>query len=295
MNLRELLHELGIRFWEHTESSLVSRGWVGVVCSDCGKPGSPGRGINLRTLHTNCWKCGGARLGDVLAAASGRALREIIPLLPDAERHSTPQNDERASKRQFVPPTGVMPLNAPQAAQHRNYLRKRHFCPKLLAEKYRIGAIGPHGRHKWRLFVPVFRGEVYLSWTTRSIGEIQPRYLSAPPECEREPIHDCLYGEDFCKSRVVIVEGLFDALRIGDGAVATFGLSFTRAQVLRLSCYVERTVCFDNEAGAQRRAQMLADSLGSFDGITNVVSLSGADPDASPDEEIAELRGRFLD
>jgi DNA primase len=101
-------------------------------------------------------------------------------------------------------------------------------------------------------------------------------------------------GLHFVRHAVVVVEGYFDAVRIGPGAVPTMGVSFTKAQINLLSKIPVRVVLYDNESVAQRRASELADLLAPYPGETHVATLSGPDPDTSPPEEIQELRHRFL-
>jgi hypothetical protein len=50
MTIRDVLNELGIAFREHDASTLVTPGWVGIVCSmpGCGQGGKFGRGIHVR-------------------------------------------------------------------------------------------------------------------------------------------------------------------------------------------------------------------------------------------------------
>lgn len=292
MNVRDLLRDLRVPFREHGESPHVTEGWVGIVCPmpGCGQGAKFGRGIHTRTLKTTCWKCGPARLGDVLAAASGRPLREILAkiggTLPEAPRADEPPPGK------YLPPRGVGPL----LAEHRDYLASRGFDPDELASVWGVRGIGPvGGRFQWRLFIPAVSGGVPVSWTTRAIGAKATRYIAAGPADEAVPLKSVLSGSDLCRHAVVITEGFFDAARIGPGAVWTGGLGVTPRQLLAASRFPVRVVCFDNDPSARRRADAVAASLDAFPGETYVATLSGADPAESPAEEIRELRARFLD
>lgn len=163
---------------------------------------------------------------------------------------------------------------------------------------------GRRGFLSWRIFIPVShpdapgkkRGQwMRTSWTTRAVGRgVEPRYLSAPPDCESVPLKSSLLGLESVGHAAVVVEGPFDAFRVGPGAVCTFGLSYTRAQVLLLSRIPVRVICFDNDPAAQARAHKLSDELAPFPGETHVAVLSGPDPDSSPEAEVDELRRQFL-
>lgn len=130
-----------------------------------------------------------------------------------------------------------------------------------------------------------------VSWTTRTIGN-GVRYLSARPEEEKLNHRHLLYGEDLVPGHAIIVhEGPADVWRTGPGAVATFGTGFQRSQILKLSRYPTRVVCFDNEPAAQEMADKLCDLLVPFPGRTiNVRLESGKDAADCDEEEIEQLR-----
>ncbi len=295
MDIKNILRELNIEFREHGESGQVSRGWVGIRCPKCSPDGKFKCGINIRTLGMFCFKCGRLPVAPTLASAANRPLRDIYPILKQIDRLAS-TGDEftpiAVPTGHYQPPVGVGEL----LPVHRRYLEKRGFNPDYVSEHWGIRGIGRDGKHKWRLFIPVFHNGKPSAWTTRTVGQdVEPRYLSSPPELSGVLLKHCLFGSEHARHSVAIVEGPFQAMRIGDGAVAVLGIGFTEAQVVLLSRYPRRTVCFDREAGAQRRASALADALCAFPGETNVVQLSGPQPDSSPPEEIQELRERFIE
>jgi hypothetical protein len=105
---------------------------------------------------------------------------------------------------------------------------------------------------------------------------------------------DLLYGEDYCRDAIVVTEGPTDAWRIGPGAVATFGLAYSRAQVLRISRYPLRVICFDSEPEAQRQARRMRDELTAFPGETVIVRLDSKDAASAKPKEVRQLR-EFLE
>ena len=89
----------------------------------------------------------------------------------------------------------------------------------------------------------------------------------------------------------MIVEGPLDVWRIGFGAVATMGTSFSTTQILKLSKYPIRITCFDNEPKAQRRAERLHADLGLFPGVNqNIFLETGKDAASASDKEIQKVR-----
>ena len=290
MDLRAALRSLNIPYAEHGSSPHVTQGWLGIQCPFCGRGSRNfGLGINLRTLGCTCWKCGSHSLRSALAEAVGdwKPVRALLPELEAGAERQRPA--ERGGT--YKPPPGVVDM----MPAHRRYLERRGFDPDLLALRHGIRGIGGGGRLGWRLFMPVCVYGEPVTWTTRAIGEATMRYISAAPAEESRPLKHCLYGEDHVRHAVVVTEGPFDMLRIGPGAVALFGVSYTPVQVARLARYPVRVIAFDNEPAAQRRANQLADLLAPWPGQTHIARLSGADPDSAPAAEIAELRARFLD
>src|SRR5207245_2797387 len=108
----------------------------------------------------------------------------------------------------YKEPSGVGPL----LPEHRNYLSKRGFDPDEVVEKWGVKGIGRGGRYQWRLFVPVFVEKKPVSWTTRAVGNVELRYVSAPKTEESVHLKDTLFGEDYVRNTIVVVEGPLDAM-----------------------------------------------------------------------------------
>ncbi len=290
-DIRDLLTALGVDFKEHGQSPLVSPGWIGCVCPWCGAgTNKPGLGINIRTLRCTCWKCSGHHIAAVLAEITSQPWATIKRHLAELTNDGAVLTAVARALGKYREPAGVGPL----LSVHRDYLARRRFDPDQIAAVWGVQGIGLAARLPWRLFLPVLRKGKPVSWTTRAVGKTDLRYISADPEDETLPLKSDLYGSWLAKDSVVVVEGPTDAWRIGPGAVATYGLSCTPAQVAAIARYSCRCICFDNEPTAQRRARKLADDLAALPGETHVAVLSGPDPDSSPEDELAELRERFL-
>jgi DNA primase len=155
--------------------------------------------------------------------------------------------------------------------------------------------IGMSSQLPWRIFIPIELNGEMVSWTTRSINDYGLRYISAKLTQESFPHKHLLYGEDYARHTVIIHEGPLDVWTVGPGAVGTLGTSYTRAQVVRMSKYLRRVVCFDNEPEAQRRARKLCDDLEPFEGETHNVILDAKDANTASAKEIRRLRRLYLD
>jgi DNA primase len=108
------------------------------------------------------------------------------------------------------------------------------------------------------------------------------------------PAKELLYGEDLVppgRQSVCAVEGHFDAMRIGPGAVGLSGTAYTEAQVARLARYAVVGICFDREPEAQRRARRLAGELSAVCQEVHILQLEHAkDPGSAGAAEVAAIR-----
>jgi hypothetical protein len=285
MTLSEVLEELGIPFKRTGEHKNVRAGWISCECPRC----SPGSGKYLLGLiggSAYCWQCGRITLYNALCEAYGGPSRDVAALLANLP-HEAPLT--RPSGRLALP-TGVGPL----LPCHKSYLLSRGLDPCILEEVWGVRGIGLQARLAWRLFLPVtYRGQT-VSWTTRSMGSEGMRYVSAKPEEEGMPIKSTLYGFDLARHACIAVEGPLDALKIGPGAVATFGLGFTQVQVRLLAKFPVRTVAFDAEPNAQRRADALCHALACFPGRTRRVEIPAGDPGDLKPRDVRAIRKEFL-
>lgn len=270
------------------------QGWWAVDCYQC-SPGS-GKfrlGFNLTSGASNCWICG--------KQDSTRSLAILcrVPYRIAAELWDRKSNTQYTGN---LPHTGVLAL--PKAGlllpAHRNYLQnERGFDPDEIQRIWSIQGIGPgSGKMQWRILIPIHdqAGRI-VSWTTRSISNNPdvPRYISASPEEESVPHKSILYGSHLAGHSIVVCEGPLSAWAIGAGAAATLGVGYSEDQLMWMSRYPSRAICFDAEGPAQRRAEKLCRDLAVMPGVTeNIVLESGKDPAECEESELAEIRRRFL-
>lgn len=290
MTFPELLAQWGVRYAEGGSHHHVRPGWVGFDCPRCSPQSGTFRGgWHLRGGYAFCWKCGRLDTLEVLGAlgriGEPEARRLLRELGVGAKRGET--RAEPAVEGVFRPPPHLGPL----LPAHLAYCESRG-----LGEKARVlwglRGIGPRGDLRWRIWIPIRDGAGRdASWTTRSIVAREPmRYVSAPAASERWSHKSLLFGEEFVRGEAICaVEGPFDAMRVGPGAVACCGVAYTEAQLLRLSRYRVRGICFDADAG--ERARALAAQLEPFPGETILLTLDSAkDPAAASEKEVKQIR-----
>jgi len=284
MTIIELLKQLGVEY--RTEGTPHCRpGWVQIDCPYCGRGSHKWHlGININRRYAHCWKCGSKNLFHVLTIVSKVPPSEISHKLKDVEYQLAPFEPKRTGRLALPRGLGLM------TRAHRDYLHRRGFNSHQLTTLWGLRGIGLSRDLPWRIFIPIKLNGQTVSWTTRSIGNREPKYISAAIEQEDVPHKSLLYGEDLAGIAVVVVEGPTDVWRIGPGAVATFGTSYSSAQVLRLSHYPVRYIWFDNEPIAQRQAARLASSLSVFAGETHIVRSDAPDPGVADENEINQIR-----
>lgn len=290
INLYDVLEKYKIKFVKSGQHHHATRGWINVDCPLCSPASQKYRlGINLTTTICNCYVCGPQSLVNVVALVSGthyNAIKQDLQHLTKVRLSDAPQ-----VKKNLLLPKGRGPL----LDAHNKYLKGRKFSPKKIQKIWKIEGIGIASKLSWRIFIPAMLNNEIVSWTTRAVSSVATmRYISAGVEEESISLKSFLYGEDFCHHAIIINEGPLDVWTIGPGAVATCGMSYSKSQLLRMSKYPVRVVCFDNDHSAQKRASKLTNDLSVFEGETYNVTLSGKDANSSPPEEIEELRKTFL-
>lgn len=261
------------------------RGWIQIQCPYCDS-GKWHLGWNLRGNYFHCWKCAWHPTVETFQLLTNASIEEIKTTVKAVD-NSMPQPAAQPAKK-LVIPTGVGPL----LPAHKTYLRNRKFNPNELEQVWKIGGIGIAANISWSIYIPVFnpKWDRQLSWTCRRLGDTGPRYISAD---EGTPLKTLLYGPVNGSNSVIVVEGPTDVWSVGIGAVCTFGTAYTSSQLLKLSKYPVRVVCFDKDA--RKESDRLCRDLEVFPGETYQVSLeSGTDPASADREEIIELRKFIL-
>lgn len=288
MTFPELLDHYGIPSIHAGEGRHASHGRQNFDCPNCSpNSGKYKAGYHLTKHYISCWTCGYLQLVPTLSLITGESYSKIKELLGGLERS---KEDRIEARGRLVIPKGVGPLLQP----HKDYLRKRGFDPEAMERLWGVKGIGLAKKLAWRVFLPIHLDGEIVSWTTRSISpDATARYITAKPSEEKVSSKTLLYGQDYAGQTIIVCEGPFDAMRIGPGAISTLGVVVSRVQIEKMARYPTRVVCFDSDA--RERAKRLCDQLGCFPGKTYRVELSGKDPADSSDDEIRELRKRFLE
>lgn len=285
MKFTDILDDYHVPYKLPGEHHHSHEGWIQVECFQCSPDSGKFKlGYNIYKGYANCWQCGGVRAIDALVFLTKQPAAVLWRLLKSLPTQSWKSIPDRRGK--LVLPAGLGPLLPP----HRDYLRERGYDPDELERLWGLKGIGHAAELAWRVFIPVIHHGETVSWTCRTIGDTGKRYLNARPEQEAVSQKKVLFGADFARHVAIVVEGPFDAMKVGPGCVATMGLICTVAQQKQLGGYAKRVFCFDNEPAAQQRALSIMSSLVVFPGETLNVVLDAKDAGEASPKEIRRLR-----
>ena len=293
-DLPRLLADKGVKPVADTNA----RGWLTLDCPWCGRP-YLGWQQDSGVFH--CWNCRGHAFGETLA----RILRvSVAQALAEASKYSLVGRVGR-TRRGLKAESGCLPearlpdgCGVISGAQY-TYLTRRGFEDvDRLIETWDLRGIVPWGgRLANRILIPVKLGGRIVSWTARTIHkEASLRYVSCSACDEAMPIKDTVFGWDNVQSSAVVVEGPFDAMKMGPGAVATMGTAWTTAQLRLLSGLRRVAILYDSEPAAQRNALALAVALSTMGVESEVVTLDDGskDPGDLSERDAGALRRELI-
>ena len=265
----------------------VSSGWVGVQCPFCNDP-SFHLGINLQSKLISCWRC----------SAKGSVIRFIASV----ENCSFSKAKDIVSRYRnlgyihFEEETDrVERVELPKAASKKfpgdpmKYLGQRGFDPDFLIQKYDLSYCGLVGDYKFRILIPVYFKNKLVTFTTRdTTNQATLPYKHLSKEKSVMPIKSVLYNMDNAIDKAILVEGVFDAWRLGDGAIASFGTEVTDEQKLLLKSFSRLFIMFDSDA--TDRAYELSYQLAPLIQEVFVVEMKEGDPCNLSNEEVLAIR-----
>ena len=298
MDMLSLLKSCGIKVYRSGETGgkrdkhiSSDKSWVQMVCPLCGTD-HLWLGYNVEKDYFNCFNHGHTNKYDLFRAwFPDRNPREFFDLL-DAKFDSDPV-PTKTHAGSYLPPQPICRLT--EFKRHCAYIRGRGLDPDEMEKRWGWGALPADAepRYRDRIFIPVHnRDGVPVSWQTRTILQNEPnRYLAAPKQREAETIKHLLYGEHLVNpfKAIIVCEGVFDAVAIGQNAVATFGKSLTPKQKMKVARYPRCIFVMDSEEDTQEQAQELAHYTALFGSIVESVRLDAPDPATAPKKEIDAL------
>lgn len=266
-----------------TSGKNISQGWIGLACPFCADH-STHLGINLTSSAYSCWRCGASGSIYNLLKEWETNIKEVMEQYSDREFRGYDFTRKAGSET-------VLPEDAERTPQnfHTSYLLSRRYDPEFVTQKYRLLFCSPFGDFRYRIIVPIFMDNKFVSYVGMdATREQEEKYKNAPIEKCQIPVKKCLYNMPRKSDSVIVVEGILDAWRLGDNAVATLGTKFTIEQVALLSRYRNVYIMYDMEA--KDEADDLSMSLAGLVGHVEVITLEKGDPDDLTTEEAMAIK-----
>lgn len=304
MDIIQLYRDFNVPF--ATEGHKHCReGWVNTTCPFC--TGNPGLhlGYHLTDDYYVCWRCGWKSTYKTLAVllhVTDQEAKEIARKYGGKSRRVVSSNSIIRHKRFRLPPSTASMNN-----QHRKYLIKRKFDPDTIERIWNVQGTGPISimdniSYSHRLVIPIYwenrkNDNSIVSFQTRDITNKHIlRYIACPEQ--REIVkHKHIFYQAIPTKEIdtcICVEGVTDAWRFGYGAIAVFGIKYTKFQVREISKRFKRVfVMFDEDPQAVIQARKLASEL-TFRGVdAEPITIKG-DPGDMSQDEANTLKKRLL-
>ena len=270
-------------------------GWTQTECPRCS--GNPGLhlGFSGSSGQFVCWRCGFMPIIEAIRLFLGVSWPEAKRIAKKYGGEKVYHKYERAPKEKNIKvmlPTSTLD-SFPK--RHRQYLEERNFDPDKLIDLWDLKATGKKGvcKYKNRILAPYYYRNTLMSYQTRALKNIEPRYMACSMDNERRHHKYCLYGIDMCLGKsVLVVEGITDVWRMGIGAVSTSGIKYTETQVLLLAKHFENVfVLYDEtEQVAQDQAKKLSQTLSTMGKYSEHITL-GIDHDPA---ELSDKDAKYL-
>lgn len=268
-------------------------GWVNLECPFCS--GNPGYhlGFRLDEFYFFCWRCGWHPawevIGELLDLNRYKA-ELLISQYPARPRLRTEVTRIQSLTCKLPPGTGpLLPI-------HKKYLRGRKFDPDKIETEWGILGTKGIGGYAFRIINPIYFDDQLVSYHSRDVTGLNPTPHKACPDNEEvRPHKNCLYGYDKTNPNwIVVTEGITDVWRLGPGAVATFGIQYSEAQVRLLRNWPRVIVLYDSgEPEAIQQARKLAADLQAFRIKVELIFLEVEDPALLSQADADELMGSF--
>lgn len=252
-------------------------------------------GVNSRSKLWHCFNCDASgnvtaflirALGITYEAAvemilEGRDRRPGLEELRVRKVHREAKFTTAVNKAESVNmPREFEPLTLPETprnARFWKYLRRRRYDPDLI-QSYGIG-FARSGWCAWRVIVPIMVDGQLASYVARAVDDsVVPKYRSPPGSNNA----DLLFNLERMAGReeVVLMEGVFDCLRLPDMAVATLGAHLSMAQhtLLLRAGFQRAIICWDTDDTGQPQAYEAARALRGRIEVLQAMLPEGQDP-----------------
>jgi len=269
-------------------------------CPFCGGGGNH-FGVNIQSKGWSCWICGEKGTAPKLVM---ELLKIEYPEAMDIIKEFYDGDLEFIIKEtgdEVIMPSGVIELSKSGG----DYLRSRNFNPVYLRDKYKLKQTssrsllehsGQKSDFRYRIIIPIYMNRKLVSYTGRDYTEkSEIRYKHVFIEACIVPPSSCLYNIDTVKDKCIIVEGITDVWRLGDGTISLQGIKHTKEQIRYIIDKKLKKVVILFDSGKEEESTKLAKILSSFIPKVQVAHLPKGDPGELSDMEAVKIKYELLE
>lgn len=281
-DVKDYLNSINVGFNERGKN--IGIGWIGLEeCPFCGVQGNH-FGVNLKSKVFSCWGCGEkggpVKLVQMLSGCTYSKAAQIV---------GSTETDEEVEDR-HTGNTVILPSNlGPLQENAKSYLLQRNYAPNQMILNHQIQECGSlsYLKHenfssdfRWRIFIPIVMRRKLVSYTCRDYSRKRdPRYKHPILEACIIPASSTIYNMDTVKrKRALILEGPTDVWRMGDEAISLQGIEVSRKQIRFIAEMNLEKVVVLFDAGKEKAAETLAETLVGVVKKVQVASLPFGDP-----------------
>jgi len=235
----------------------ISAKCIGVDCPFCGDTGQH-CGIFIDGGNYSCWRCSEAGsfyklLSEILGisfAEYDKLLHSIIAVQPVVKVEEPPKVEEIKPvilPKEFKPITEHVPLFVI------TFLDNRRISLETCT-KYNLGYC-QFGEYAQRIIIPIYINNELVAFQARAaVDHASLRYKTS-----KVAINNYLYKYDDIDKRMILTEGVFDALRLEDEAVCSFGthICINQRRLILQKKLNELIFCWDGDAYMKAYKQAL--------------------------------------
>ena len=278
---------------DYTESgSNLGKNWIGVCFPFC-PDGDDGYHLGINKTHKgiNCWRCKTKGTIAKLILKYNLDLKQTLENFQGGAPHKIIQTANKIYAQTCHLPKRAKTIILPQ---HKKYLLSRGYNPTELFNEYKLLSVGVDVEWGYRLIIPFYYRKKLLTFIGRDVSDAAKiRYKAEHIEKSVVDAKGTIFNIDSTEDSLILVEGAFDAMRIGKGCGSINGTELDDRQIHMIAQKKIKNVfiLFDNDEPGRQAAEKYGAALNSFT-CTHIMQLPeyASDPGELLPEDVKILR-----
>jgi len=172
---------------------------------------------------------------------------------------------------------------------HKKYMKNRNFDVDHLTELYDLKFTTNLGDWKFRIIIPIKFENRIVTFTSRDVtnrSEVKYKHLSDQKAII--PIKNTFYNYDTIQDSAILVEGITDVWRLGNGAIGSFGTELSKPQIALLTRLKNLFIMFDSDA--TKKAEKLGENLETGSLHVEIIEMEEGDPAELSIDDVRHLK-----